>query len=181
MKPSKQEKQVKRKQVYTCDFLDVYEDDVILPNDKRTKRVVVSHIGAAAVLPTTPEGDVVLVRQYRYAAGYDSLEIPAGKKDDVGEDPLDTARRELGEETYLRSDTFEHITSLFTAIGFSDELIHIYHAKNCVPVDYEVGVDPDEFLSIETIPLDKAIEMAKDGSIKDAKTVVALLFMESEQ
>ncbi len=165
--------------MYTCDFLEVYEDDVILPNTKKSKRVVVSHIGAAAVIPITPEGDVVLVRQYRYAAAYDSLEIPAGKKDDVTDDPLDTAKRELGEETYLKSDEYEPITSLYTAIGFSNELIHIYLAKNAVPVDYEVGVDPDEFLSIERIPLKKAIEMAKDGSIKDAKTVVALLFMES--
>jgi len=181
VKPSLKEKQLKRKRVYTCDFLDVYEDDVVLPNNKRSQRVVVSHIGAAAAVPITKDGDVILVRQYRYAAGYDSLEIPAGKKDHPDDEPLETASRELGEETHLKSDTFEHLTSLYTAIGFSDELIHIYLAKDVVPVDYEVDIDPDEFLNIEKIPLKKAIEMAKDGSIKDAKTVVALLLLESRQ
>lgn len=178
MKPTRKEKQLKRKTVYTCDFLDVYEDDVALPNETRSKRVVVSHIGAASVLPITKDGEVVLVRQYRYAADYDSLEIPAGKKDHPDEDGLECAKRELGEETYLQSNEYTYLHTIYSAIGFSDEMIEIYLARNAVPVEGEVGVDPDEFIDIETYPLKEAVEMAKDGRIRDSKTVIALLMVE---
>ncbi|MFW6298808.1 MAG: NUDIX domain-containing protein [Bacillota bacterium] len=178
MKPTRREKQVSRKTVYTCDFLNVYEDDVVLPNDQPSKRVVVSHVGAASVLPITEEGNVVLVRQYRYAADYDSLEIPAGKKDHPDEDGLECAKRELAEETYLRSDDYTHLHTIYSAIGFSDEAIEIYVARNVKTVTYEVGVDPDEFIDIETLSLKDAIAMAKDGRIRDSKTVIALLMME---
>lgn len=180
MKPTRKERQTRRRTVYSCDFLDVYEDDVILPNDKESQRVVVSHIGAASVLPITKDGNVVLVRQYRYAADYDSLEIPAGKKDTPEEDGLECAKRELGEETYLKSDDYTHLHSIYSAIGFSDERIDIYVARDAVPVEGEVAVDPDEFIDIETYPLKEAIAMAKDGRIRDSKTVVALLLMEGE-
>lgn len=179
MKPTRKERRIKRRTAYSCDFLDVYEDDVVLPDDRESKRVVVSHIGAASVLPITKEGEVVLVRQYRYAADYDSLEIPAGKKDHPDEDGLECAKRELAEETHLQGGSFTYLHTIYSAIGFSDEAIEIYVAKDAVKMEGEVATDPDEFIDIETHPLKEAIAMAKDGRIRDSKTVIALLMIES--
>ncbi len=171
----KREKQVRRTLKYECDFLRVYEDDVMLPDGKDGKRVVVKHIGAAAVLPITDNREVLLVRQYRYAAGVDSLELPAGKKDDADEDGVRCAKRELEEETGHTAETFEKITEIYSAIGFSDERIEIYVAQDASPLDRNVSGDDEEYVEVVRMPLEEAINLAKSGGIKDAKTVVALL------
>ncbi len=171
------EKQLKRVIKYENAFLQVVEDDVLLPNNKATKRVVVKHIGAACVLPITKKHTVILTRQYRYAIEAESLEIPAGKKDTVNEDGLQCAKRELEEETGYTSSDFSKLTEIYTAIGFSDELVEIFVAKDCVVMASPPAQDADEFIETVEIPLDEAIRMVDDGEIRDAKTVVALLYI----
>ncbi len=171
----RREKKVARRLKYECPFLRVYEDDVTLPGGKRGRRVVVDHDGAAAVLPFTRKGDVILVKQHRYVAGIDSLEIPAGKKDEKGEDGRRCALRELEEETGHVSDALTWLTSIYSAIGFSNERIDIYAAYDVYPTGRDVLGDDDEYLEIVKMPFEEALAMAKQGDIMDAKTVVALL------
>ncbi len=175
----KREKFVKRHLKYTCDFLRVYEDDVALPDGREAKRVVVDHVGAAAVLPITKEREVLLVRQHRYAAGIDSLEIPAGKKDDPGEDGIRCAKRELEEETGYTSEHLVKVMDVYSAIGFSNERIEIYHAYDATMLKKKPEADDDEYVELVRLPLEEAIHLAKSGEIKDAKTIIALLGVET--
>ncbi len=169
------EKKIKTTTKYDTDFLRVDEDDVLLPNGKPSKRVVVKHIGAAAVLPITKDGEVILVRQHRYVAGIDTLEIPAGKKDSHDEDGIVCAKRELQEETGYTADIFEKIQDIYTAIGFSDERIEIFVSRNVVKMMNPPGTDEGEYVEIVKIPLNEAVNMAQEGKIQDAKTALALL------
>ncbi len=169
------EKRITRREQYSCDFLTVYEDDVILENGKDAKRVVVAHMGAAGVLPITPQGEVVLVKQYRYAIDEVTLEIPAGKKDDFDEEGMTCALREMEEETGYTSQDIVKLTGVYTAIGFSDEFVEIYAAYNCEAHDLPRRLDEGEYIDVVTLPFSKARHMATSGEIKDAKTVIALL------
>ncbi len=169
------EKQVKRTQKYSTNFLDVYEDDVTLPNGKPSKRVVVKHIGAAAVLPITKEGKFILIKQHRYAAGIDAIEMPAGKKDSPDEEALACVKRELIEETAHTATEFEYLTTIHSAIGFSDETIALYLARDVVPYDGKVEKDEEEFIERMMVDENEALRLLKQGAISDAKTVVALL------
>ncbi len=164
-----------RKTQYACDFLTVYEDDVTLPSGNEGTRVVVAHSGGAGVLPITREGHVLLVRQYRYAISEWTLEIPAGKLDSVTDDALMTAKRELEEETGHKADAFEKLTSIYTAIGFSDEKVDIFVAKDVYPVDNPVQADDEENITLEAYTREAALDMVKKGIIMDAKTALALL------
>ncbi len=175
----KREKQLARELKYDCDFLQVYEDTVALPSGKEGRRVVVEHVGAAAVLPITPEKEVVLVRQHRYAAGVDSLEIPAGKKDEATEDGRVCAVRELEEETGYRAKDLEPISTIYSAIGFSNEQIEIFVAQEVELLKAPPEGDEDEDIEIVRMPLDEAVQLAKSGDIQDAKTVIALLSLET--
>jgi len=175
----KREKFLKRHLQYSCDFLRVYEDDVELPDGRDGKRVVVDHVGAAAVLPITEDREVLLVRQHRYAAGIDSLEIPAGKKDEAGENGLRCAKRELEEETGYTSDDFVKVMDVYSAIGFSNERIEIYHAYDVTILEHKPKADDDEYVELVRLPLEEAVHLAKSGEIKDAKTIIALLAVDT--
>ena len=177
MKPLLKDKRVNRRIAYESSFLTVYEDDVLLPNHKPSKRVVVAHIGAAAVLPIMDNGDVVLIRQHRYAAGVDSYEMPAGKKDAYDEDPLVCAKRELLEETGYEGATFSYLTTIHSAIGFSDETIALYRAEGLKKKAGDMPVDEEEFLEVVTVSFEKALALVENGTITDAKTIVALLWL----
>ena len=168
------EKQIDRKLVYDATFIQVYEDDVMLPNDKLAKRVVVDHVGAAAIVPLTKHQEVILVRQYRYAIQSESLEIPAGKKDFKAEDGMACAVRELEEETGYRAGKIEKLSDMYTAIGFSNELIELFVGYDCQVVQGSKLSDPDAFVEVVAMPLKEAKKLVKDGVIKDAKTVIAL-------
>jgi len=175
MKRMPSEKKIRSVVKYDCDFLTVVEDDVLLPGGKEGKRVVVKHIGAASVLPITKDNDVILVRQHRYATGGDTLEIPAGKKDYRDEDGIQCARRELEEETGYTASVFEKLQDVYTAIGFSDERIEIFVARDATRMNNPPEGDDDEYVEIVVMPLKKAIELAKQGEIVDSKTALALL------
>jgi ADP-ribose pyrophosphatase len=116
---------------------------------------------------------VLLIKQYRYAAGGYLYEIPAGRLD-PGEDPADCARRELQEETGCTAERVERLTTIFTTPGFCDEQIHLFMAVGIARGEH--AREKDEFLEVETLPLSRALAMIERGEIRDSKSVVALLF-----
>ena len=138
---------------------------------------VVRHPGAAAVLPVTPEGDVMLVRQVRPAIRRTLVEIPAGVLDMDGEDPLGCAARELFEETGYRHRSLEFLGGIYTSAGFADEYIHLFEARTG---DRQEG-SPEEGIEVLRRPLDEMVTAARAGRVRDAKTAVALLLAGSRR
>ena len=166
------EKILSEETAYRGKILDVRSLDVELPNGRRSKRDVVRHPGASAVVALTETGKIVLVRQYRTALDRVTVEIPAGKLD-PGEDPLDCARRELREETGFTPGRIRYLTSIASSCGFSDEIIHIYLATQ---LEFEgASPDDDEFVNVDLVPLTELVDAVLDGKIEDAKTVVGAL------
>ncbi|MDR4500705.1 MAG: NUDIX hydrolase [Nitrospirales bacterium] len=159
------------KHIHTGKFLTYNVDTVTLPNGTTADLEMIRHPGASAIVPIKDDGHVILIRQFRHAADGFIYEIPAGKLN-AGEDPRDCAFRELEEEIGYRPGNLELLTSIFTAPGFTDEVIHIYKAT-----DLEIGqqqLDQDEVLEILDWPLEKAIAEIKNGTIRDAKTIIGL-------
>lgn len=157
--------------IYTGRVLTLNIDTVTLPNGATIDLEMVRHPGAAAIVPFKDDGTVVLIRQFRHAAGGFIYEIPAGKLH-LGEDPKACAARELEEEIGYKTDDLELVTSIFTAPGFTDEVIHIYKASHLTKGKQQL--DRDEILEVVEVSLDDAIAMIRDGSIRDAKTIVGL-------
>jgi ADP-ribose pyrophosphatase len=166
--------------VYRGRVLDVREDTVRLPNGSETVLEIVRHRGAAAVLPLygreeCPSGtgpDVVLLSQYRYAAGGMLWEAPAGKLDE-GESPESCARRELEEEAGIVAGRLIRLTPLLTTPGFSDERVFLYFATELR--DGRQDLEEHEVLECHRMPLSQAVEMVESGEIVDAKTVSLVL------
>ncbi|MGH7427203.1 MAG: NUDIX hydrolase [Candidatus Methylomirabilaceae bacterium] len=146
-------------------------ETVTLPNGTTVELEIIRHPGAAAIVPLKDERTVVLIRQYRHAAGGFIYEIPAGKLH-PGEDPRACAARELEEEIGYRVSSLELLTSIFTAPGFADEVIHIYQGTGLTPGTQ--NLDRDEVLDVIELSLDRAIAMIHDGTIRDGKTIVGL-------
>ena len=157
--------------IYTGKVVTLNVDTVELPNGVTIDLETIRHPGAAAVVPMKDDGTVVLVRQFRHAAGGFIYEIPAGKLS-PGEDPLHCAARELEEEVGYRAASFELLSSIFTAPGFADEVIHIYKATGLIQGRQQL--DHDEVLEIIEMPLTAAMERIVDGTIRDSKTIVGL-------
>jgi len=166
------EKFLDSKIVYDGNLLTVYCDKVELPNGKEAGREFIRHPGAVAVVPVTPEGNIVLVRQYRYPVGKVMLEVPAGKLD-KGEHPDECAKRELEEETGYVAQTIKKLNSIYTTPGFTDEVIHLYIADNLTLAKQRP--DEDEFLDVEVYTKEQIRIMLNDGTINDAKSMLALL------
>lgn len=157
--------------IYTGKVVTLNVDTVKLPNGVTIDLETIRHPGAAAVVPMKDDGTVVLIRQFRHAAGGFIYEIPAGKLS-PGEDPLHCAARELEEEVGYRAASFELLSSIFTAPGFADEVIHVYKATGLIQGRQQL--DHDEVLEIVEMPLTAAIERIADGTIRDGKTIVGL-------
>jgi ADP-ribose pyrophosphatase len=166
------EKFLDTKVVFEGNLLKVFSDKVELPNGKETSREFIKHPGAVAVVPITQEGNIILVRQYRYPVGRTLLEVPAGKLD-KGEHPDACALRELEEETGYVAQSIRKLTSIYTTPGFTDEVIHLYVAENLVLS--KPCPDEDEFLDVEVYTRDEIKTMIGDGRINDAKSMLALL------
>jgi ADP-ribose pyrophosphatase len=170
--------QLSTKRVYDGKIIHVDLDTVRFPDGSTGELEMVRHPGASAVVPflTDPTGEdpqVMLIKQYRYAAEEFIYEIPAGKLDD-DEDPLVCAERELLEETGCTADRMEHLTTIYTTPGFTDERIHLYMAVGLTRG--ETRHEKDEFLTFETVPLSRALDMVRTGRIKDGKSIVGLLY-----
>ena len=162
---------ISSEQLYKGKILNVQKWMVTLPNGAQALREVVLHPGASAVVPVDDEGNTYLVRQYRAPLGEILTEIPAGKLDGK-EDHMICAVRELSEETGFTADTFVDLGCFFTSPGYSDEIIHVYLATGLHAG--KSHLDEGEFLNVEKIPFETLLELAMDGSIIDAKTVIAL-------
>jgi len=160
------------KNIYKGKIITLNIDTVTLPNGVTVDLEMVRHPGAAAVVPLKDDGTLVLIRQFRHAAGGFIYEIPAGKLH-PGEDPKACAARELEEEIGYRAETLELLSSIFTAPGFTDEVIHIYKATGMT--EGQQQLDRDEVLEVIEMPLQEAIDMIRAGLIRDAKTMVGLL------
>lgn len=166
-----EEKLLSTKRIYSGKVLKLDLDTVALPNGRTIELEILRHPGASAVVPLKEDGKVVLIRQLRHAASGFIYEIPAGKLD-PHEDPKDCAARELEEEVGYRAGSLELLTSILTAPGFTDEVIHIYQGTKL-----ETGkqqLDQDEILEIVEWTLEEAIAKIQDGTIRDAKTIIGL-------
>ena len=168
-----EEKQIEREEIFDGAVLHVVKDKVLLPDGNTSYREFCLHKGAVAVIPITDNGEAVMVRQFRYAHHREFLEIPAGKLDYVGEDPLEAAKRELKEETGAVAEKITYLGILDTTPALIDERIHMYMAEGLTFGKSEP--DEDEFLSVERIPLKKLIDMVMNGEIRDGKTQIAIL------
>ncbi len=147
-------------------------DRVRLPNGNVAEVEVVGHRGAAAVVPVTEDGEVLLVRQYRYAVGEWLLEVPAGKLDG-GEEPETCARREVEEETGFRAGDLTPLGWIWTTPGFTDERIWLFLATG-LEVSQQ-SLQADEVIEVERLPLTEAVTRARAGAIADAKSICALV------
>ena len=159
--------------IYDGRVLHVYKDKVDLPNGRTSTREYCKHGGAVAVVPLTKDGKVVCVRQYRYALGRVTLEIPAGKLDYPGEDHEEAALRELREETGYRTDKLTPIGNLSTSPALLTEIIYMYLAKDMTLG--ETDPDEDECLELVEIPLEKLVDAILSGQVQDSKTQAAVL------
>ncbi len=162
------------KKVYECSFLELYEDQVILSNNKESQRVFIKHAGASAILPFTTSGDVILTKQFRYPIKQISLEVPAGKKDELNEDSLLCAKRELEEETGYNSTNITFLNRIFPCVGYSNEYIDLFIAKNCYKVKKPLQKDEDENIEVVIVTIKKVQELIGNNEIKDAKTLILL-------
>lgn len=169
------EKTLNVNKIYEGKILDLENVEVLLPNGKTSKREIVRHNGAVAIIAYKDEDTVLFVEQYRKAVEKVLLEIPAGKIE-KGEDLLQCAARELEEETGFKSDHFTYLGKIVASPGFCDEYIHIYKAVDLYPGDETLG-DDDEFISLREIKVDDIKGMIKDGSIEDAKSICAFMMV----
>jgi ADP-ribose pyrophosphatase len=145
--------------------------DVVLPNGRTATLNIVDHPGAVAVVPVHGNGDVVLLRQFRVAAGGEIWEIPAGTRE-PGEAPARTARRELAEETGLRAARWTKLGEFFTAPGFCTERISVYLARGLA--ETPGACEPDEVLKPKRVSFRDCLRMIGSGAIRDAKTIAGL-------
>jgi ADP-ribose pyrophosphatase len=159
------------KELYKGRIFDVRIDSN-REGDVEYDREVVIHKGSAVIVPVFKDGTVALVRQYRHPAGKSLLEIPAGSLEEA-EDPLDGARRELEEEIGVTAGRIEKLAEFYVSPGFLTEKMYLYLATDLTETRQQL--EDDELIDIERIPLAKALEMAVDGRVDDAKTIIGLL------
>ena len=166
------EERVSGTTIYEGKVFTVLVDQARLENGKIATREVVRHNGGAAVLALNENCEVAMVRQFRYAAGTELWEIPAGKLE-AGEEAREAARRELEEEAGLVAERFEDFGSIFPTCAYCTEIIYLFLATKLRTVPCHL--DEDEFVTMEWVAMDVLLEMIDDGRISDAKTVCALL------
>jgi ADP-ribose pyrophosphatase len=164
--------------VYSGRVINLDVDLVEFPNGSTGELELFRHPGASAVVPflSDPQGEdpqILLIKQYRYAADGFLYEIPAGRLD-PGEEPEACAHRELREETGCTATSMQHLYTFYTTPGFTDEKIHIFMATGLI--QGESAREADEFLTVESVRLSRALEMVKSGELKDGKTALGVLY-----
>lgn len=168
-----EEKTLSQTYAYRGRIIHLRRDMAELPDGSVADREVVEHPGGVCVAALTDRDELLFVRQFRYPYGEVVLELPAGKRDKGGEDPLECGKRELLEETGATAGHYRYLGPLYPTPGYCDEIIHLYLAT-----DLSFGEscpDEDEFLEVERIPLTTAVDMVLNNQIPDAKTQVAVL------
>ena len=166
------EKTLSSKSVFDGRILHITLDEIELPNGKKSNREVVNHPGGVTVAALDADNNLLFVRQFRYPYKEVVLELPAGKLE-KGSTPLENGKRELMEETGAEGYSYISLGQLYPSPGYTSEIIHLYACK--VKSQGSSNPDDGEFLNVEKIPLDKAVEMVLNNQIPDAKTQVAVL------
>ena len=161
--------------VYKGDFLDVRQDEVLLPNGETAAREWINHPGAVVIVPILPNGEIALIKQFRYAAGSEFIELPAGKLDS-GEDPEECALRELEEEIGYRANKIKFLANIHPAIGFTNEIMGVFLAENLEKTQH--NRDKDEFLKLVPTTLTEALNLVCENKITDVKSIIGLLWLQ---
>lgn len=170
--------QIASRRVYTGRIVNLDVDTVRYPDGSSGELEMIRHPGAAAVVPVLSAPDaadpqLLLIRQYRYAAGGPVWEVPAGRLD-PGEEPADCARRELLEEAGVTAGRIERLSTIYTTPGFTDERIHLFAAWDLKAGEHRR--EADEFMEVVPLELSRILGMIRDGELVDAKTICAVLF-----
>ncbi len=173
-----EEKTLSSKRIYEGKVINLKVDEVSLPNGKQSKRELIEHPGAVAVIALTDERKLIMVEQYRKALERSLVEIPAGKLE-PGEAPETTAARELEEETGYAADSLEKIISFSTSPGFADEVVHVFFARGLKKVQDGAATDEDEFVELLEVTVEEAEEMVRNGKVFDAKTAYAVQWIQN--
>lgn len=173
-----EEKTLSTKDIFNGKVISVQVDDVSLPNGETSKREIVKHPGAVAIIALTDDGKIILVEQYRKALEKSIIELPAGKLE-PNEDPMQTAIRELEEETGYTTniENLKFVDSFYTSPGFADEIIYIYLTNSIEKLTTPVDGDDDEFVEMIEVTLDEALQLMKEQRIHDAKTNYAIQYL----
>jgi len=169
------ETQKSSEKIFSGKLIDLYFDHVELPNGKSSTREWINHPGAVCIIPILPDGNLCLIRQYRYGPRDEFIEIPAGKLD-TGEDPLVCAKRELQEEIGYIAGKLTFLTNIYPAIGFSNEKMWMYLAEDLQLSNQ--SLDQDEFLELFPLSLEEAINLINQGKITDVKTIIGILWLD---
>jgi ADP-ribose pyrophosphatase len=172
-----EEKKISSERIYEGAILNVRRDEVTAVKG-HAYREIIEHNGAVAMIAVRDNGNIVLVKQYRYACGREVLEIPAGKIDKGEADPQQAACRELKEETGYTAENIKYLGKINPSVAYSEEVIYIYAMTQLT--DGEQNLDEDEAINVVEMPFAEAYEMAAKGELVDAKTVAGLL-MAKEQ
>ena len=167
------ETMLESKEIFNGRVIRVTVDKVQLEDGTTSTREIVHHHGGACILPVDTDGNVTMVRQFRYAFGEEIWERPAGKLE-AGEDPADCGRRELREEAGRTCGKYTPLGKLFPTPAYDTEVIHMYLAQELSAPEAQ-DLDDGEFLDVTELPLEQAVQMVMDGEIPDAKTQIALL------
>lgn len=163
------EKQIRSEEVFKCKVFTVRKDDVLLPDGTVTERDVVNHLGGVCIAAKKTDGTFIVVNQYRYALNQELTEFVAGKKE-KGEDPLETAKRELIEESGYEAANFECFGKFIPTCGYDNEVIDLYYADDLTYVGQ--NLDSNEFLNVSSMTLDDIMEKIHNGEITDGKTII---------
>jgi ADP-ribose pyrophosphatase len=169
------EKAISSRSVYHGKLLDTWRDEVELPDGSRSVREYIRHPGAAVMVPLKDNGNIILLRQFRYALDRVMVELPAGKLD-PGEQPEATARRELAEETGYTCQDLIRLGLIHPCIGYSDEEIVVYLARDLEECKAEA--EADEFMEPFELDLERALDWIEQGKITDVKTIISLYWVE---
>lgn len=169
-----EEKTVKRETLFSGHIIELAVDDVRLPNGEMAKRELVFHNGAVGIIALTEDKRIILVKQFRKPLEKVILEIPAGKIDTTDGDRLETAQRELEEETGFQAEDWEFLFEFSSAPGFTNEILAIYQATGLKKVDNPLPQDEDELIELHALTLEEAKAAMAAGEIYDGKTILAI-------
>ncbi|MBB6444771.1 NUDIX hydrolase [Bacillus benzoevorans] len=177
---SLEEKTIATEKIFEGRVISLQVDEVELPNGNKTKRELVKHPGAVAIIALTDDKKLVMVEQYRKALEKTIVEIPAGKLE-KGETPDVCAKRELEEETGYDCAKLKLLTSFYTSPGFADEIVHVYLATGLSKKENAAGLDEDEFVNLLELTLDEALHAITEKKIYDAKTIFAVQYIQLQE
>ena len=169
-------KRINRELKFKGGIIDFYQDTMEIEENRYAIYDFIDHKGAAAVVPVTDEGKIIMVKQYRSALDQFTLEIPAGTLDSRDEPGIECASRELEEETGYKSDNIEWLITIRTTVAFCNERIEIFVAKDLIPS--RQNLDDNEFIEVKAYSMNELKERIYSGEIQDSKTVSALLAYE---